>query len=88
MKLICAEFGSVEVHEPPPPVQAEGGRVTTVIALALPIDGDPEHPAPSVTPPQVNVSEPASSDGPPLGEKSAAAWTVIDPPPDALVIAR
>jgi hypothetical protein len=47
------EFGSVELHSPPPPVQAEDPIEITLVAEAVLTTCVPEHETPRVAPPHV-----------------------------------
>jgi len=78
-------FGFAELHAPPPPVHAPAGSDKTGAELVVLTAWVPEHPVPNVGAPQVYVRFAAATDGPPEGEKSALAWTVMDPLPVEVV---
>ncbi len=88
VKSIETEFGSDPLHDPPPPVQALAGIVKTEVCDAVLTVCVPEHPVPSVAPEHVYFSVLDPTDGPPDGEKSEVACTVIAPLPAGVVLTR
>ena len=72
-KLTGTELGSGALHAPPPPVHTPAGMVSTGVCSVVLTVCVPEQEVPSDAPPQVYVSAPVETDGPPGGEKSEVA---------------
>src|SRR5712692_2536595 len=87
-KFTETELGSVALQAPPPPVQALAGTLSTCVCAVLLTVCVPEHTVPNDAPLHVYVSAPEETDGPPAGENSAVACTVMVPPPVGVVRMR
>ena len=79
VNVLCTEFGLVELHDPPPPVQTLAPSVTTLVGDAVETVCVPEQAAPKDAALHVYVSCPLVIEGPPAGLKSAVAFSVSDP---------
>ncbi|MBZ5511576.1 MAG: hypothetical protein LAN70_10450 [Acidobacteriia bacterium] len=79
------ELGFAVLHGAPPPVQADAGRLITLVAEVVETVSVLEQVVPSVAPEQVYVSWPEEIEGPPLGVKSAVAFVVMFPLPEEVV---
>ena len=86
-KLTKTVLGLLGLHGAPPPVQAEAGIVTTVVAEPVAAVIGPEQFVPRSAPVQVYVREPEAAEGPPAGEKSVVTCKVTVPLPDEDVLA-
>ncbi len=87
-RLMKTEFGSAPLQDPPPPVQALAGMVKTEVCDEVLTVCVPEQLVPRVAPEHVYWSALEPIEGPPAGEKSEVACTVIAPFPPGVVRAR